>query len=278
MRSDDIPFAVRLTNGEKWGVTPADLQRLMRLNPRGCFVAHDGIRRVGMTTTTNYPKKLAWIGNVIVDRKYRGKHIGRALVEHATLHLQRTGLKHIALYCYDEHVKFYENLGFVRDAPFVRLRRRASTVEHLKEETGFQRPPSMRTLLAADQHAFGVDRSKLLRDVLADENAWIVGISYGASSTSYLMVKEFADECEFGPWICIDPLRDVPSKMIDQALSRIGSLPVEIGCLRGNRAAIRILKRKGFRAIREGYRMFLQKRAKIGDDSAQYGLGFLDKG
>jgi ribosomal protein S18 acetylase RimI-like enzyme len=278
MRADDIPFAVRLTNGEKWGVTRADLKRLIRLNPRGCFVAYDGIRRAGMTTTTNYLRKLAWIGNVIVHRNYRGKHIGRALVEHATLHLQRTGVQHIALYCYNEHVNFYEDLGFVKDAPFVRLRRSASKAEHLREEANFQRPPSMRKLLVADRHAFGADRSELIRDVLADETAWILGTSRGVSSISYLMVKEFADECEFGPWICSDPSRDLPSKMIDQALIRIGSLPVEVGCLRGNRTAIRILKVNGFRTIREGYRMFLQKKAKIGDDNAQYALGFLDKG
>jgi ribosomal protein S18 acetylase RimI-like enzyme len=278
MRREDIPFAVRLTNGEKWGVTRADLERLIRLNPRGCFVACDGNRRLGLTTTTAYGKKLAWIGNVIVHRNYRGRHVGRALVEQATLHLQETGAEHIALYCYKEQASFYENLGFLRDRPFLRLRRRAAKAERFKKESDLKRPPSMASLLAADMQAFGADRSKLIRAVLADDAGWILGFAHGTSSTSYLMVKESAEECEFGPWICLDPSPDEPSRMMHQALIRVGSLPVEVGCLRGNRPAMRTLKMNGFRAIREGYRMFFQEKAKIGDDNAQYGLGFLDKG
>jgi hypothetical protein len=250
----------------------------MRLNPRGCFVAYDGVRKLGITTTTAYGKKLAWIGNVIVHRKYRGKHIGRELVEQATLHLQKTGVQHIALYCYKEQVYFYENLGFVRDRPFLRLRRDAAKAEHLRKESNFQRPLSMVKLLAADMQAFGADRSRLIRSVLADHAGWILGSSSGISSISYLMVKESADECEFGPWICLDPSRDEPGRMIHQALVRVGSVPVEVGCLRDNRSAMRTLKANDFRTIREGYRMFFEERAKIGDDSAQYSLGFLDKG
>jgi len=278
MRPGDIPFAVRLTDGEKWGVTRVDLERLMRLNPRGCFVARNGIRKLGITTTTQYGKKLAWIGNVIVHRNYRGKHIGRALVQQATLHLQKTGVQHISLYCYKEQANFYENLGFVRDRPFLRLRRDAADAEILKKESNPQRRPSMVKLLAADMQAFGADRSKLIRAVLADNAGWILSSSHGASSISYLMAKESAQECEFGPWICLDPSRDQPDRMIHQALIRAGSVSVEVGCLRGNRLAMRTLKMNGFRTIREGSRMFFRERAKIGDDNAQYGLGFLDKG
>jgi hypothetical protein len=150
--------------------------------------------------------------------------------------------------------------------------------EHLIEESNFQLLPSMSRLLASDVQAFGADRSKLIRAVLADDAGWILGSSSGTSSTSYLMVKESADGCEFGPWICVDASRDEPSRMIHQAFIRVGSVPVEVGCLRHNQPAMRTLKMNGFRTIREGYRMFFQERAKLGDDNAQYGLGFLDKG
>jgi ribosomal protein S18 acetylase RimI-like enzyme len=278
MQPADIPFAVRLTNEEKWGVTHTDLERLIRLNPRGCFVAYDGIRKLGITTTTAYGKKLAWIGNVIVHRNYRRRHIGRALVGQATLHLQKTGVQHIALYCYKEQMSFYEKLGFVRDKPFLRLRRNAANVGHLGKESNLQRPPLMVKLLAADMQAFGADRSKLIRAVLADDAGWILGSSRGISSICYLMVKESTDECELGPWICLHPSRGEPSRMIRQALIRVGNVPAEVGCLLANRPAMRTLRMNGFRVIRQGYRMFFQERTKIGDDNAQYGLGFLDKG
>jgi hypothetical protein len=67
--------------------------------------------------------------------------------------------------------------------------------------------------------------------------------------------------------------------MMHQALIRVGNVPVEVGCLLDNQPAMRTLRMNGFQMIREGYRMFFQEKgAKIGDDDAQYGLGFLDKG
>jgi ribosomal protein S18 acetylase RimI-like enzyme len=119
MHPSDIPFAIRLTDQEKWGITRSALQRLLRLTPRGCFITHDGTSRLGLLTTTTYGRELAWIGNVIVDREHRGKHIGNRMVEHAVSFLRKLGVRHIALYCFSENVRFYENLGFARDKPFL---------------------------------------------------------------------------------------------------------------------------------------------------------------
>jgi ribosomal protein S18 acetylase RimI-like enzyme len=278
MHVKDIPFAIRLTDQEEWGITRSALQRLMRLNPRGCFIAYEGSKRLGITTTTVYDRKLAWIGNVIVDKDHRGRQIGHALVEHAASSLRKSSVGHIALYCYKEHVKFYENLGFLRNRSFVRLRRNARRVQHVTRWGDFRRPLSLVRLLAADKEAFGADRSELIRAFLAEKAAWYLGSSRGISSTSYLMVKEYLNDCEFGPWICINPLPDEPREMIERALSKIKPVPVEISCLRENWRALQLLKKNKFRKIREGYRMIFEERAHIGSDSSQYALGFLDKG
>ena len=278
MQAKDIPFALRLTNQEKWGVTRTDLRRLMRLNPRGCFITYEGIARLGITTTTVYGRKLAWIGNVIVDKNYRGKSIGHALIEHAVSHLQKSRVQHIALYCYHEHVKFYEDLGFEQDNPFVRLRRNAPKRKQLGTPNISQRPPSLLRILAADRQAFGADRSKLIRHILAERTGSILGSLRMPSSASYLMVKEYGSEGEVGPWICTDPSRDDPDEMLTRALSQMGPVHVEASCMQSNWRAIGALKVNGFHTIREGYRMFFRERARIGDDSAQFALGFLDKG
>jgi ribosomal protein S18 acetylase RimI-like enzyme len=250
----------------------------MRLNPQGCFIAYDGNTRLGLTTTTIYGRELAWIGNVIVDRNHRGKHVGRGLVEHAVSFLKKSSTRHIALYCYKEHKEFYENLGFVKDKSFIRLRRKAEGVKHLKNQVEFHRPPSLNRVIAADKKAFGADRSKLIRAVLAEKAGWYLDSSRGILSASYLMVKEYADDCELGPWICIDPSRDDPREMIGRALAIIEPVPVEVSCLRENQIALQTLKTNDFRTVREGYRMFFEEKAQIGNDSSQYALGFLDKG
>lgn len=278
MQAEDIPFAIRLTDQEKWGVTRGALQRLMRLSPRGCFIACDGSTKLGLTTTTIYGKELAWIGNVIVDKDHRGKRIGQSLVKQAVSFLRKSIVRHIALYCFKEHEEFYESLGFVKDRSFLRLRRNARKVKHPKYSTDFQRPPPLTRVIAADRMAFGADRSKLIRNVLSEEAGWYLGSSRGISSTSYLMVKEYSDDCEFGPWICINPLRDEPEEMLSYALATIRPVPVEVSCLRENRMALQTLKTNDFLMVREGYRMFFEEKARIGKDNSQYALGFLDKG
>jgi predicted N-acetyltransferase YhbS len=271
MRFDDIPHALRLTDQEKWGVTRADLLRILKLDPRGCFVAAMGTRRVGLTTTTRYGRELAWIGNVIVDRNYRGAHIGPSLVKAALKYLQKSNTKHIALYCFDENVKFYRKLGFVRDAPFVRLGRKSrpaspTSVAH----SGLRRPP-LKRVLSLDRRAFGADRSRLIRLVLRSKSGWYLG-----SSNSYLLVKESVEMCEVGPWVCTRQPAQA-SEMLDLALRMIGGKPIEASCPR-NHQAYGLFRKRGFRVMSHGYRMYFDRIGRIGDSAANFAFGFLDKG
>jgi ribosomal protein S18 acetylase RimI-like enzyme len=277
MLPSDIQFAIRLTDQEEWGVTRADFKRLMRLNPRGCFIAFDGKTRLGLTTTTVYGKQLAWIGNVIVDKSHRGERIGHSLVRHALSVLQRADVKRIALYCFKEHKSFYEGLGFVENKSFLRLKREARA-NRLESRVEFEHSLSLSELIAADTKAFGADRSKLIRAVLADKVAWYLGSSDKNSRTSYLMAKDYGKYCELGPWVCVGGLRDAPSQMIARALTITGRVPVEVSCLQENKIALEALKANGFRKVREGYRMSFGRRVRIGDDRSQFALGFLDKG
>ncbi len=277
MRTNDVPFAIRLTDQEKWGVTRLVLKRILRLDPHGSFIATDGPKRVGLATTTSYGKKLAWIGNVIVDKEYRGKHVGRALVQHAVQYLRRSGIRHIALYCFDENVEFYLNLGFVRDVPFVRLRRKPKPFHIAPSLPKPRQTLSLNVLLVKDEKAFGADRSKLLRMVLRTESGWFVGHSHGPS-IAYLLVKEYGDDCEFGPWVCIRPRRNDPKEMLRWALTKTAWKPIEVSCLRANHRALSLLKSHGFQVIQEGYRMYFGKRTRLGDPKAEFALGFLDKG
>lgn len=93
-----------------------------------------------------------------------------------------------------------------------------------------------------------------------------------------MMIKEYVHDCEIGPWICVESSRSASKEMVSHALHMIGSLPIEASCLRGNHKAVEILGRFDFQPVREGHRMFFDEKASVGDDRAQYALGFLDKG
>ena len=278
LRQEDIPFAIRLSNQEKWGISRRDFERVLTLSPRGCFLAYDGYRKLGLATTTSYGREAAWIGNVVVDRTYRGKHIGTSLVEHAVSHLQKSGVKRIVLYCFNENVEFYGNLGFVKDARFARLRRKRKPAPLRNSDPRSLRTPTVDRILSADRKAFGADRSKLIRLLLRKRIGWYVGAEHGKASLSYLFVKQYEDMCEFGPWVCIKPQKGDSGEILDTALGKAARQPVEIACLLNHRNELALLRKNGFRITNRGYRMCFRKRHTIGDDRSQYALGFLDKG
>jgi ribosomal protein S18 acetylase RimI-like enzyme len=275
MRSADIPFAVRLSDQEKWGTVRYDLERILQLNPRGSFVALKDQSKVGIITTVAFGRDLAWIGNVIVDKKYRGKHIGQGLVKNALSYLQTIRVKTIGLYCFANNAGFYERLGFVRDAEFVRLRRNPKVTDSVAHEK--KALPPLSQLLAMDKKCFGANRSRLLRALIVKGHGKYLGFSHGRSA-AYLVVKKYEDMCDFGPWIGVNASRAELSELLNSALRRTWNKPIELSCLAGNRVILDLLRQQSFRVVDGGYRMFFNRGKRLGSDRANYLLGFLDKG
>jgi N-acetylglutamate synthase-like GNAT family acetyltransferase len=271
----DIPFAIRLTNLEGWGITTTDFERIIRLDPTGSFIVCLGKKRVGMVTTTSYGKEMAWIGNVVVKEVARGRHIGQRLVEHAVAYLRGSGIRKIALYCMWKNVRFYEKLGFVRDVRFVRLHRKAQYRYDSKRDRDFGNSSLLTSMLAVDKKAFGADRSKLLRLLLTDDRH---GVIFDSNNRSFLVVKTYSEMSEFGPWVGTTSFDDNDGKLIKHITNRYGRKPIEASCLVSNRKVLNVLKRDGFRVTNVGYRMCYARKQRIGCDQVNFLLGFLDKG
>ncbi len=274
MRRTDIPFAIRLTNLEGWGITKTDLERIIRLDPRASSIACLGKKRVGMVTTTSYGGEIAWIGNVVVKELARGKHIGQRLVEHAVAYLRDSGIRKIALYSMWKNVRFYEKLGFVRDVRFVRLHRKAQ-FNRSEHDQDFGNPLLLPRMFAVDKKAFGADRSELLRLLLTENRR---GVIFDSVNKSFLVVKTYNDMSEFGPWVGTASFDENDGKLIKRITNQYGRKPIEASCLASNRKVLNGLKREGFRVTNVGYRMCYAKKQKIGCDQVNFLLGFLDKG
>ncbi len=276
MRRTDIPFAIRLTNLEGWGITKTDFERIIRLDPRASSIACLGKKRVGMVTTTSYGREIAWIGNVVVKGLARGKHIGQRLVEHAVAYLRGSGIRKIVLYCMWKNVRFYEKLGFVRDVRFIRLHRKAQFDRYRSEhDRDFGNSSLLPRMLAVDKKAFGADRSKLLRLLLTENRH---GVIFDSVNKSFLVVKTYNDMSEFGPWVGTTSFDDNDGKLIKRITNQYGGKSIEASCLASNRRVLNGLKREGFRVTDVGYRMCYAKKQKIGSDQVNFLLGFLDKG
>lgn len=237
----------------------------------------NGRERVGIATTTRYGRRIGWIGNVVVKKQYRQRHIGQRLVEHAINHLAKAHVRNIVLYCFKENVPFYRKLGFVQGPRFVRLRREAERNLPTRSSEGSSKSLTVSSVFALDKKAFGADRRKLITTLLNEGFAWYIGYQAG-DSASYVLVKSYDDMNEIGPWISFGLDSREKSSLLEHVIRRSGRKPIEVTCPLTNGHAIRMMMQHNFHTINEGRVMFFKHMAGIGRPRAIVAYGFLDKG
>jgi ribosomal protein S18 acetylase RimI-like enzyme len=277
MRPEDISFAIQITDQENWSIPLQDFQRILRLDPRGSFIATEGKRRIGLATTASYGRKIAWIGNVVVKKQYRGKHVGQLLVTNAVNYLHEKRVKHVALYCFDENVEFYKNLGFLKGTRFGRMRRELHPISEEPRKFDSYRSLALPEILTLDEKAFGADRSSVILDLLRSKAASVLSVARG-QARSYLLTKDYEDMYELGPWTSVQVSRPALEYLLSQSLARANRKAVEVSAPLRNVQAIAMLRRNDFRITKTGRSMFLDEIPRIGSPATILALGFLDKG
>ena len=172
MLPNDVPCADSLRAEAGWNQLPEDWTRLLSHEPQGCFVATLNDDVVGSVTTTRYGSELAWIGMMLVRESYRGRGIGKNLMQRALEYLEAQSVKCIRLDATPLGRPLYEKLGFVPEWEFHRWKSDHRTVEaatHREElaegaTEAVENSPKPQALLAKHQQldtaAFGTDRSE----------------------------------------------------------------------------------------------------------------------
>jgi len=273
MRATDFRAILRLTDQEHWGFGTRDLRRMLRLAPKGCLVAAEHGRPIGLTTAITYGKNLGWIGNVLVQRRHRGAGVGTKLVESAVGHLRRE-VRSIGLNSYPEEKSMYERLNFNAIESFVRL----STSRPIGKKTSEKRDAPFSQILELDRRLSGVDRSRLLRVLHSEFRrnwAWILN---GSRVSGYSLVKEYRDSSEIGPIVCEEMSLSTVSTLLQSSMVLAGRQPLELSVPESNRTALEAASLLGFRVEREGLVMCLADLDKVYISPAIAAFGFLDKG
>jgi len=127
LTSDHLDQLCRLYQGEWWsrGRKLDDVKRAVRHSDLiFAFCDSDTGRLVAFARVlTDFVYK-ALVFDVIVDRRYRNRGLGKMLLDALTSHPALLFVEHMELYCREELVPFYRKLGFTADLRNLRLMRK----------------------------------------------------------------------------------------------------------------------------------------------------------
>lgn len=255
MSSEDIEFAVRITDKMNWNLTEQDFTFMMQLEPEGCFTLLCSSEKIGITTTISYGR-IGWIGNVVVDERYRRRGAGSAIIKHAINHLTSKGAETVGLYSYEKKADFYAKLGFKRDLQFVVLNGKASSSNVEASNVKEARKAEVQKIIEFDSSYFGASRRKLLEKIINElDNLCYYYIENG-EILGYAIAKVYDNYAEIGPLVCRRERSNIAKNLLGAILKRVKGSEVSMCLPRKEKEIINMLLTSGFKESFTVVRMF----------------------
>lgn len=261
MTTADVAFAVKLTDTMNWDLTRRDFRFMRTLEPGGCLIAQQGATKVGIAITAQLGR-VGWIGNVIVDSRYRSKGIGVELVKHAIDYLTKKSATIIGLYAYMNTVAFYEKLGFKASSGFVHLVGQGSRLDFDRRLARRMTQKDLEDIISFDESCMCWNRDRLLRRIFKDSN----DLCYVARDQERMLGFIMADwyRQEIGPCVCHPENSGMAVHLLKAVLSKLGKLEVRIGVSENKTEIIRALKGMNFK---EEFRVVRMYRGEVLEDA-----------
>jgi ribosomal protein S18 acetylase RimI-like enzyme len=252
----DIAAGMRLKELARWNQTEEDWNRLLRLEPAGCFCATINGEVVGTVTTTTYDHDLAWIGMVLVHPDYRRQGIGKRLMHAALAYLGQAGIATVKLDATPEGRPVYEAIGFKVESRIERWQGIAETVGTPNCTPISGSAPA--DMLKLDRTAFVSDRSKLIETLIEDAIGTALTTVDG-SLQGYAIAREGSNATYIGPLVARDGLQ--AEQLLDCLFQDLTGEQVYIDVNTKFDNATGILSRRGLNKQREFDRMVYGKHA-----------------
>ena len=252
MRNADIPSAMRLKHSAGWNQTPEDWQRLLRLEPEGCFVAERDGLVVGSTTAVRHGSEMAWLGMVLVLPEFRRQGIARALVKHSLDWLDLRGTRTCGLDATSMGKPLYEEVGFASTELIERWERPPVDETSRSGQTSARCVATLTAdLERIDREACSYDRSRLLRDLREDST--VVGAS---CPEGFAFGRPGSSAWFIGP--CVAKNARAAASLLRATLENRQAQRVFWDFLPSNRSACELATELGFRPVRRLERMMLR--------------------
>lgn len=259
MTTVDIEFAVSLTNSENWANTEFDFERLIKLNPNGNFVAcDDNNKKVGIITTVMFGR-LAFVGNLIVSEKYRGRGIGRGLMEHALKYLgEQKTITSIELDGDFPAVELYRKLCFKDKYFSFRFCRKPADNDNCNSgtiEASIVEPSKIIELDNKLIDITNISRDKFLTEFIELHNGQVYITDDNKTSGFSIVRKCFGDYYVIGPTMADSPKS--AELLIQSVIENYSSDVIYAGVPEINRSAVEIMLKNGFCYEQPSLRMYL---------------------
>ena len=199
MTEFDLSAALMLSTSVGWNQIAADWQRMLLLEPDGCFVAEQNGEIVGTTLCCTFGP-VAWLAMVIVREDQRGCGLGRELVRTGLIYAQQQGVRTVRLDATRLGEAVYRKLGFVPQFELVRMGGIVSSkaaayfpVHQIVSAT----PAQFEEIILLDQAGTRTDRGKLLLRLFSEWSPWLA-ISSAGQIDGFLASRQGRLSTQFG--------------------------------------------------------------------------------
>ncbi len=188
MTVTDIPAGLSLCRAAHWNQTAADWEFFLAFTPAGALVADERGVVIGTVATVPYGP-FTWISMVLVDPAFRGRGVGRLLLERGLALVPESVVARLDATPAGEPL--YRTLGFAPEHAITRWFIEAATRKGWPHGDGpathegwphcslYGRPlgpDDWPPILQMDRHVFGASRARLLQHLAQDapEYAWVL--------------------------------------------------------------------------------------------------------
>lgn len=224
MHEFDLPAACVLSTSVGWNQIAADWQRMLLLEPGGCFVAEQNGEVVGTTLCCTFGR-IAWLAMVIVREDQRGCGLGRELVRAGLEYAHGQGVRTVRLDATRLGEAVYRKLGFVPQFELVRMGGMVGTPTEppsITHRIMSATPTQYNEIIRLDQDATRTQRGKLLNRLFSEWSP-LIALSPAGQIDGFLASRQGRLSTQFGP---MSGSEDAAVDLLSYALTNSYGQPV----------------------------------------------------
>jgi ribosomal protein S18 acetylase RimI-like enzyme len=276
MQAADLDFAAWCTANEGWASeTRAEFEGFWAHDPEGCLIAEAEGQPIGIGIATSYGGR-GFIGELIVTAAWRGRGVGRAMMDRAVTYLRDGGAHSIFLDGVVKAVSLYERAGFRKICRSLRFY--GHLEGRLSPAVRPMRAEDIGTVSAADRQAFGADRRFFLERRLRLYPELCRVLESDGEIAGFIMGRRATGIVSAGPW-WVRPDAPRPADLLAALAVEAGDAVIGLGVLETNTPAVTLIRSLGLdEHPTPPWRMVLGESARLGASPELYANGSAAKG